>query len=97
LFVEVALRERSHLSLGRQSIHFRTAKPLPAGSLLATAFALRFNHWMPWRVDLSELQADEIRSFLLHKRMEVWIRTAIEVWSALVTLVKSAAVRVINA
>ena len=50
---------------------------------LAAAFARRFNHRMLWRVDLRELQADEIRSFLLHKRMEVWIHTIIEVWSRL--------------
>ncbi len=48
---------------------------------LAGAFARRFNHRMLRRVDLHELQADEIRSFLLHKRMEVWIHAAIEVWS----------------
>jgi len=50
---------------------------------LAAAFARRFNHRMLRRVDLHELQADEIRSFLLHKRMEVWIHTVIEVWSRL--------------
>ena len=50
---------------------------------LASAFARRFNNGMLRQVDLHELQADEIRSFLLHKQMEVWIHTAIEVWSRL--------------
>jgi IS1 family transposase len=50
---------------------------------LAAAFARRFTNRMLRRVDLQELQADEIRSFLLHKQMEVWIHTAIEVWSRL--------------
>jgi len=50
---------------------------------LAAAFARRLNDRMLRRVDLHELQADEIRSFLLHKRMEVWIHTVIEVWSLL--------------
>ena len=50
---------------------------------LAAAFSRRFNNRMLRRVDLRELQADEIRSFLVHKRMEVWIHTMIEVWSRL--------------
>jgi hypothetical protein len=50
---------------------------------LAAAFARRFSDRMLRRVDLRELQADEIRSFLLHKQMEVGIHTAIEVWSRL--------------
>jgi len=50
---------------------------------LAAAFARRFNNRMLHRVELQELQADEIRSFLLHKQMEVWIHTVIEVWSRL--------------
>jgi IS1 family transposase len=50
---------------------------------LAAEFARRFNNRMLRQVDLCELQADEIRSFLLHKQMEVWIQTAIEVWSRL--------------
>jgi IS1 family transposase len=50
---------------------------------LAAAFAHRFTDRMLRRVELCELQADEIRSFLLHKRMEIWIHTAIEVWSRL--------------
>ena len=48
--------------------------------VLAAAFARRFNHRMLRRVYLHELQAHEIRSFPLHKQMEVWIHTAIEVW-----------------
>jgi IS1 family transposase len=50
---------------------------------LAAAFARRFTDRMLRRVELCELQADEIRSFLLHKRMEIWIHTVIEVWSRL--------------
>jgi len=50
---------------------------------LAAAFARRFNNWMLRRADIRQLQADEIRSFLVHKRLEVWIHTAIEVWSRL--------------
>ena len=38
---------------------------------LAAAFARRLNHRMLQQVDLHELQAGEIRSFLLHKRVEV--------------------------
>jgi len=50
---------------------------------VAAAFARRFNDRMLRRVHLRELQADEIRSFLLHKQMEVWVHTVIEVWSHL--------------
>jgi hypothetical protein len=50
---------------------------------LAAAFARRFNRRMLRRLDLRELQANEIRSVLLQKRMEIWIHTVIEVWSRL--------------
>ena len=50
---------------------------------VAAAFARRFNARMLRRIALHELQADEIRSFLRHKRLEVWIHTVIEVWSRL--------------
>jgi len=61
----------------------REVCPEPGWLALAAALARRFNDRVLRRVYLHELQADEIRSFLLHKRMEVWIHTAIEVWSRL--------------
>jgi len=43
----------------------------------------RFNHVMTRGCDLKELQADEIRTFLVQKDRPTWIFSAVEVWSRL--------------
>ena len=49
----------------------------------AAAFARRFNNLKMQGYELIELQADEIRTFILHKDNAIWVFTALEVWSRL--------------
>ena len=49
----------------------------------AARFARRFNSLMTRGYELIELQADEIRTFILRKKCPVWVFLSIEVWSRL--------------
>ena len=50
---------------------------------IASRFAFRFNDRLTRGYVLTELQADEIRTFVMSKKTPRWILTALEVWSRL--------------
>lgn len=50
---------------------------------LARRFAGRFNDNKLKNIDLKELQLDEIQRFVGKKKNQIWIFSAIEVWSRL--------------